>query len=349
VRAFVCSLLSLSLFFSSPGIASGELCTAIIESSNAALDLDQLNQQFRSRLFLTNLNDLLLEQQTLRSSRLRDLGMKVLPEFTNWLAERSLTSKKRRIEKLLTQFDPTSEVDRLKVDQFASSVVIEIFGSRLKLADLILAIRYEREKGQANELMREEILREGLRSLIAKSPLIERREWRSKFRLAWSKTARLKIAGVELREWLKLPFRLPGIGNHRLSPELFQALVYDGFESHVQDFRHEMDLQSDVDAYRLFRKYYTNAVIIGLLAFSLTYGREEQKAQFHSQVHAEMTQEIASDRSEGDQAQSLASGFKNQLPQTEIDRAITNFRLKYHSDPTADELEFIKTQIPARL
>lgn len=279
-----------------------------------------------------------------RPKLLRKAAHRALPEWVRWLEQREGASRQRRLDRMIESFDPASRADRARLDKYVTTLMIELYGPRTRAASWLRS-RDSRLEKQALDLVREKVLREGLRALVEMTPVHHRE--RVDVRL---KTVYHRFTSSHLGKWLGFPLRLPQLENVEMPKELFEKILADGYDAHAKDFESLIGRrQTGIDAYNTFARVYGVAISAALLLYFQFDTRTEVVQQVEAEAHAVAVREAQNLEQTGVVVKALGAPAREAIREKALQRALTDFRAKWGEEPTPEELQSMKQKIWSRL
>ena len=252
-----------------------------------------------------------------------------------------------RVEAILDGFDAETLSGRARVNEIVSKLMIEIYGPRTVLASWLKSKDQRRQK-RALDLVRERVLRGGLNALIEMAGPIEKMAVRDRLLAAFFNLKNSKPAA-----WLGFPLQLPTRANVEFSNELFEKILWEGYDSHSNQFELEAEQvlgrQARIDAYNTFARYYAPVVTMALIGIFFEDNRERNRKEVQSASKKETEIQMQKLEATSRSAESLAQMAPEAIRSAALQRTLTRFRAKYGSDPTPAELAAIKKRIWEKL
>lgn len=261
---------------------------------------------------------------------------KTFEEFSNnlsWL-------RKRKIRKLIHEIKAGQFVSEKDVELYSIELGMALFGQR-NIVDRWLFKSTEARLDQTALIRtKEQLLQDGLLKTWG--------EYSDPSQISVLKKALDRVKRFTSHRYgqlIFLPYYLPTIRDNRISPELLNLVVQDGFNAHAEEVRVALGRQDKIDAYNTFRRLYTPVVLgISLIThLQAAYAELERQQELQAKIAIEQLRE-----QRGEILQNIEAA-KLEILQNAYDMAYAEFIKKWGEPPTPEETIQLKTKIAEAL
>lgn len=244
-----------------------------------------------------------------------------------------------KLLKLISKFDPTSQITREDLESFSSEIFLIMKGPPVELFEYFTQNTSTLMNKRLYRVVQEELLIKGLSSVINQFPEKSRYSLKEKARLHINRVIRNK-----LWRFASLPLDLPFIDHVKISDELLEKILMDGIDHHAEELISLFRKNQMIDNYERFRKAYRT--IAFATAFTYFYNEQKdavaKKEEEKKQEFLDQFKKIAQVITSSSEAKEMTV---KELKDEQFKRTLEKFKSKYKEDPTPAEYDEMRRKI----
>lgn len=250
--------------------------------------------------------------------------------------------KLKKLQKLMKKFDLNSRLTRNSLEDFSSEFFLLLKGPPLSLLDYFTKNKSARMNERMFRVLQEDILIRGLKGTLERIP--ERVDYT---RLEKAKLYVKKVMKYKVWRYMVLPYDLPWVDRVKISDQLLEKILLNGLNAHQSELIIELKRLNMIDHYERFRKVY-RPVAFGVAFYYYYQKYQEEIALEEEKNNEELKKKFIEDFeklsaaiSEGDNG----AKSEKELLEIQYQRVLKNYKERYQSDPTPEEIEELRLKI----